>query len=579
LLAHRKKLGLCFKCGEKWSNHHKCPQHIPLHVLEEILDAIEPVSDSSDDEPDQALDSESPVLAIADKTEPHQPTRRTMKLLGTIAKQQVLILVDSGSIGTFISHTLVQKLQLSTESCDESHYKSASGGTMICNSMVKQLPWLVQGHTFLSDAKVLNLQCYDMILGQDWLETYSPMWIHWGKKMMRFTHRNKRISLQGVTDNNSKCPPESATKLQGLLKHGAIAYCIQLVHADHIPVGSETSNVCSIPESVDSSLSQPIQSLIDANADLFVEPTTLPPQREADHHIPLLPGAQPVNVRPYRYSPAQKIEIENQVREMLQHGIIRVSSSPFASPVLLVKKKDGTWRFCVYYRHLNAITVKNKQPLPIVDELLDELAGSVWFTKLDFRSGYHQICIAQGDAHKTAFRTYNGLYEFLVMPFGPTNAPASFQSLMNTIFAPLMRKCVLVFMDDILVYSKTLDQHVQHLSQVFQIIRDNQFLIKKSKYAFAQQSIEYLGHIISSQGVSTEPSKILAVKQWPTPSCLKELRGFLGLTGHYRKFIKNYGMISKPLTLLLKKGTQFIWTPTTEEAFQLLKHNGRTRGG
>jgi len=174
----------------------------------------------------------------------------------------------------------------------------------------------------------------------------------------------------------------SATKLQGLLKHGAIAYCIQLVHADHIPVGSETSNVCSIPESVDSSLSQPIQSLIDANADLFVEPTTLPPQREADHHIPLLPGAQPVNVRPYRYSPAQKIEIENQVREMLQHGIIRVSSSPFASPVLLVKKKDGTWRFCVYYRHLNAITVKNKQPLPIVDELLDELAGSVWFTKL-----------------------------------------------------------------------------------------------------------------------------------------------------------------------------------------------------
>jgi len=145
-----------------------------------------------------------------------------MKLLGTIAKQQVLILVDSGSIGTFISHTLVQKLQLSTESCDESHYKSASGGTMICNSMVKQLPWLVQGHTFLSDAKVLNLQCYDMILGQDWLETYSPMWIHWGKKMMRFTHRNKRISLQGVTDNNSKCPPVSATKLQGLLKHGAI---------------------------------------------------------------------------------------------------------------------------------------------------------------------------------------------------------------------------------------------------------------------------------------------------------------------------------------------------------------------
>ena len=177
---------------------------------------------------------------------------------------------------------------------------------------------------------------------------------------------------------------------------------------------------------------------------------------------------------------------------MLRNGIIRVNSSPFASLVLLVKKKDGTWRFCVDYRHLNAITVKNKHPLPIVDELLDELSGSVWFTKLDFCSGYHQICIAMGDEPKTAFRTHSGLYEFLVMPFGLTNAPAFFQSLMNTIFAPLMRQCVLVFMDVILVYSKTLDQHVQHLNQLFQIIRDNQFLIKRSKCVFASQSIEYL---------------------------------------------------------------------------------------
>jgi len=214
---------------------------------------------------------------------------------------------------------------------------------------------------------------------------------------------------------------------------------------------------------------------------------------------------------------------------------------------------------------------QEQTPLPIVDELLDELAGSMWFTKLDFRSGYHQICIAKGDEHKTAFKTHHGLYEFLVMPFGLTNAPASFQGLMNTIFAPLLRKCVLVFMDDILVCSQTLEQHIQHQTQIFQIIRTNQFLLKRSKCAFAQNNIEYLGHVISSKGVSTEPSKILAVQNWPTPTSTKDLRGFLGLTGYYREFIKHYGMISKPLTLLLKKGTPFIWTPTTAEAFHLLK--------
>jgi hypothetical protein len=159
---------------------------------------------------------------------------------------------------------------------------------------------------------------------------------------------------------------------------------------------------------------------------LFQDPKELPPSRNEDHQIPLIPGAQPINIGPYRYAPQQKTEIEKQIAEMLQRGIIQYSSSPFASPVLLVKKKDGTWRFCVDYRHLNAITVKNKHPLPIVDKLMDELAGAKWFTKLDFRSGYHQIRVAKADEIKTAFKTHSDLYEFRVMPFGLTNAPASF---------------------------------------------------------------------------------------------------------------------------------------------------------
>lgn len=197
---------------------------------------------------------------------------------------------------------------------------------------------------------------------------------------------------------------------------------------------------------------------------------------------------------------------------MLHNGVIQPSVSPFASPVLLVKKNDGSWRFCVDYRQLNTITIKNKYPLPIVDVLLDELHGAKWFSKLDMSSGYHQIRVQPGDEAKTAFKTHNGHWEFKVMPFGLTNAPATFQAAMNTVFEPLLRKCVLIFMDDILVYSATLEEHKKHLEEVFRLLKTNQFLLKQSKCLLAQEKLEYLGHVISGEGVATDPSKIQAVQ-------------------------------------------------------------------
>ncbi|KAL5779345.1 hypothetical protein ACOSQ2_010082 [Xanthoceras sorbifolium] len=303
---------------------------------------------------------------------------------------------------------------------------------------------------------------------------------------------------------------------------------------------------------------------------LDLEPKQLPPTREIDHRINLKEGIRPIKVRPYRYAYFQKSKIEKQVHNMLKLGLIRPSTSPLSSPVLLVKKKDGTWRFCTNYRALNAVIIKDRFSFPTVDDILDELYGVSFFTKLDLRSGYHQVRVHPLDIHKIAFHTHNGHYEYLVMPFDLCNAPSTFQAIMNSIFRPFLQKFVLIFFDDILIYSPNWTMHLEHVKTVFEILRHHKFLIKFSKCAFGQQEIEYLGHIVTSHGVKVDQEKIKAMLNWPTPTNVSDLRGFLGLTGYYRKFVCNYGAIARPLTNLLKKG-KFEWTKEADSAFNNLK--------
>jgi len=245
------------------------------------------------------------------------------------------------------------------------------------------------------------------------------------------------------------------------------------------------------------------------------------------------------------------------LQELLDKGYIRPSTSPWGCPALFVKNKDQSLRLCVDYRLLNAVTIKNKYPLPRIDILFDQLFGAKIFSKIDLRSGYHHIKIRAEDIPMTAFSTRYGLYEYLVISFGLTNTPAHFMYLMNSVFMPELDKFVVVFVDDILVYSKNEEEHAEHLHIVLQHLREHKLYAKFSKYDFWLKEVQFLGHVISEDGISVDPSKIQDVLNWQAPTSVLEIRSFLGLTGYYRRFVPDFSKIARLMTELLKKGVRF----------------------
>ena len=300
-------------------------------------------------------------------------------------------------------------------------------------------------------------------------------------------------------------------------------------------------------------------------------PHQLPPRRDVDHRIELTQTSPPTLRSVYRMSPVELDELKKQLDELVAAGFIQPSKSPFGAPVLFVKKKDGSMRMCVDYRDLNRITVKNRYPLPRMEELFDRLQGAKYFSKIDLRSGYHQVRIHDDDIHKTAFRTRYGHYEFLVLPFGLTNAPATFMHLMQSIFGPHLDHFVIVFLDDILIFSKTLEEHRQHVRKVLGLLRQNKLFAKESKCEFFQKSLSFLGHVVGENGISMEMDKVKAIKEWPAPTSVTGVRSFLGLAGYYRRFVKGFSQIAMPLTDLLRSDIKFQWTESQQSSFHQLQ--------
>ncbi|GJP50835.1 hypothetical protein CLOM_g9992 [Closterium sp. NIES-68] len=282
----------------------------------------------------------------------------------------------------------------------------------------------------------------------------------------------------------------------------------------------------------------------------------LPPERPQDHKIELELGVQPTIRTQWRLNQPELQELRNLLDYLLAKGFIRPSTSPFAAPILFMPKKDGGLRMCTDYRALNRETIKSRYPIPRTDELINNLCGARYFSKIDLCGGYHQI----------------RAYEYTVMPFGLTNAPSTFQLTMNGVFRDLLDKCVIIYLDDILIYSKTREQHLKDLEAVFQRLQQHRLITKGSKCEFLKQELEFLGHVISTEGIRIDPKKLREIQEWKPPTNLQQLQSFLGSVNYVRRFIPNMAGLTEPLTDLLQKRTFYEWGEKQQAAFEALKN-------
>lgn len=499
------------------------------------------------------------------RTEVIEGNEEVVSLSYEVNEQPVKALLDSGASACFIAANMVAWLGLEVEECRPKRVKSVHGSEVVNKTAlvpVKAGEWTTCVKAFI----LTHMHGQEVLLG-----------------MPFFTKHAKHINWATREFLPPGCGPSNQDKKDAEFMQ---SYTLSMEDAMKTVEADEGEMFVLFVRDEDvaaSAYTDKVDRLLSVYDDIVVDdlPDELPPKREVDHEIETDDSKRPPFRRPYRLSRYEWAELDKQVKTMLARGTIRESKSPFGAPVLFIKKKTGELRMCVDYRALNDMTVKNRYPLPRIDDILDQMHGAKIFSKLDLHSGYHQVRIKEEDIHKTAFTTRSGHYEYLVMPFGLCNAPSTFQKMMNDTLKPFLEKSVCVYLDDIIIFSPDAESHQKHVEEVLDLLREQQFYAKKSKCEFFRDKMEFLGHTVSAEGIGASPDKVKAVEEWPTPESGLNLMSFLGLAGYYRRFIPGYSRMACPLTELAAASAKtrkcanpkkpFVWTQECQAAFEKIK--------
>ncbi|KAK1421015.1 hypothetical protein QVD17_23053 [Tagetes erecta] len=564
----RYKQTFCFKCGKTSHVTQQCPSPInvcyncnrPGHYKSQCPQLQRNDGNRTYHKPAQAVGGVKKEETGNARGRAFQITAEEAKVTPDVVTGKFLvnstpahILFDSGASRSFVSTKFVHRSMFVIEKLPTPlEVEIADNKNFLVFDVYRNCKLIIENEDYRVDLIPISMGEFDVVIGMDWLSRYQANIICSLKVIQLTSPSGRKTFIYG--DKECNFPLCTMTEAMKYVNQGCKAFIAY--------VADTTKNMKRLEDI----------PVVRDFPDVFPKDLSgIPPDREVEFRIDLVPSAKPIAKAPYRLAPTEMQELMTQLQDLLDKGFIRPSISPWGAPVLFVKKKDGSMRMCIDYRELNKVTIKNKYPLPRIDDLFDQLQGASWFSKIDLRSGYHQLKIRDEDIPKTAFRTRYGHYEFLVMSFGLTNAPAAFMDLMNRVCRPMLDRSVIVFIDDILIYSRSEAEHAIHLREVLETLRREKLYAKFSKCAFWLREVQFLGHVINANGILVDPSKIEAVMKWNPPMTPTEVRSFLGLAGYYRRFIQDFSKIASPLTKLTRKDIKFVWNKEQEQAFQTLK--------